>query len=96
MFTLLYLDLNEAYEEETCENCNLTKPKTQILIHIGETEACKTHYGPRFEAMKAQNETEQKQKSRQSKKARGKKRNMIVMPILKKTKNQHCRVSNAV
>ena len=43
MFTLLYLDLNdEANEEETCENCNLTKPKTQILIHIGETKACKT------------------------------------------------------
>ena len=73
LFTLLYLDLNdEAYEEETCENCNLTKPKTQILIHIGETEACKTHYGPRFEAMEAQNEREQKQKSRASRKAREK------------------------
>ena len=67
----LYLDLNdEANEEETCENCNLTRPKTQILIHIGQTKACKTHYGPRFKAMKAQNERERKQKSRASKKAR--------------------------
>ena len=65
MFILLYLDLNdEANEEETCEHCNLTKPKTEILIHIGKTEACKTHYGPRFKAMKAQNERERKQKSR--------------------------------
>ena len=71
MFTPLYLDLNdEANEEETCEFCNLTKPKTQILKHIGQTKACKAHYGPRFRAMKAQNEKEQKQKSRASKKAR--------------------------
>ena len=71
MFTLLYLDLNdEANEEETCEFCNLTKPKTQILKHIGQTKACKAHYGPRFKGMKAQNEKEQKQKSRASKKAR--------------------------
>ena len=64
-FTLLYLDLiDEANEEETCENCNLTKPKNQILIHIGQTKACKTHYGPRFKAMKAQNEKERKQRSR--------------------------------
>ena len=73
VFTLLYLDLNdEANEEETCEHCNLTRPKTQILIHIDQTEACKTHYGQRFTAMKAQNEREQKQKSRASKKARKK------------------------
>ena len=64
-FTLLYLDLNdEANEEETCENCNLTKPKNQILIHIGQTKACKTHYGPRFKAMKALNEKERKQRLR--------------------------------
>jgi hypothetical protein len=63
--TFLYLDLHDdANEEETCENCNLTKPKNQILIHIGKTKACKTHYGPRFKAMKAQNERERKQKSR--------------------------------
>ena len=63
--TLLYLDLNdEAYEEETCENCNLTKPKTSILIHIDETRACKVHYGQRFEAMKAQNKRERNQKLR--------------------------------
>ena len=55
---------DEANEEETCENCNLAKPKNQILIHIGQTKACKTHYGPRFEAMKAQNKRERNQKSR--------------------------------
>ena len=65
VFTLLYLDLNdEANEEETCENCNLTKPKTEILVHIGKTKACETHYGARFKAMKAQSKREQKQKSR--------------------------------
>ena len=64
VFTL-YLDLNdEANEEETCENCNLTRPKTQILLHIGQTKACKTHYGPRFKAMKALNDREQEQRSR--------------------------------
>ena len=60
-----FLDFNdEANEEEileTCENCDLTEPKTSILIHIGNTKACKAHYGPRFKAMKALNEKEQKQ-----------------------------------
>ena len=55
---------DEANEEETCENCNLTKPKTSILIHIDKTRACKVHYGQRFEAMKALNEKERKQRSR--------------------------------
>ena len=62
-----FLDFNdEANEEEileTCENCDLTEPKTSILIHIGNTKACKAHYGPRFKAMQALNEREQKQRS---------------------------------
>ena len=67
LFTLLNLDLNDEVnkeEEETCENCNLTKPKTAILIHIGQTRACKAHYGERFKAMKALNEQERQQRSR--------------------------------
>ena len=61
-----FLDFNdEANEEEileTCENCDLTEPKTSILIHIGNTKACKAHYGPRFKAMKALNDQEELEK----------------------------------
>ena len=60
------LELNdEANGEEmfeTCEYCDLTQPKSSILIHIDQTKACKAHYGPRFKAMKALNDQEELEK----------------------------------
>ena len=34
-----FLDLNgEANEDKTCENCDLTQPKSSMLTHIGQTK----------------------------------------------------------
>ena len=76
-----FLDFNdEANEEEileTCKNCDLTEPKASILIHIGNTKACKAHYGPRFKAMKALNEREQKERQQEIKVLKTKQMNQL-------------------
>ena len=42
MFNYLILDLNDAVNDEeileTCENCNVTIPKSLILRHIGHVK----------------------------------------------------------
>ena len=53
---------DEAHEEETCEYCDLTQPKSSILIHIGQNKECKAHYGPRFKEMKVLHDQEEREK----------------------------------
>ena len=55
-------DFTEEEILETCENCNVTRPKTSG--HIGMAKACKAHYGARFEEMKAVNHRERNERSR--------------------------------
>ena len=39
-------------DEVSCEHCDEKLLQSTILKHIGHKEACKSHYGPRFEEMK--------------------------------------------
>ena len=52
-------------DEVSCEYCNEKLLQCTILKHIGHKEACKSHYGPRFEEMKRKKNKDRKRKSRQ-------------------------------
>ena len=47
-----------------CEFCKKSFDPATILRHIGQTIACKLHYGPRFLEMKRKKVKEKKQKWR--------------------------------
>ena len=36
----------------SCDYCSKELPESSILKHIGNSQACKVHYGPRFDRMK--------------------------------------------
>ena len=36
----------------SCDYCSKELPESSILKHIGNSQACKVHYGPRFDKMK--------------------------------------------
>ena len=51
----------------SCDYCSKELPESSILKHIGNSQACKVHYGPRFDRMKRkkkhqQNKTMEKRK----------------------------------
>ena len=52
--------------EQICEFCNKSFDKKIILRHIGKSEACKNHYGPRFKQMKTEQASARKEKWRRS------------------------------
>ena len=52
--------------EQICEFCNKSFDKKIILRHIGNSEACKKYYGPRFKQMKIEQASARKEKWRRS------------------------------
>ena len=48
-----------------CEFCKKSFDNKSILRHIGKSEGCKAHYGPRFQEMKKKNANARASKYRQ-------------------------------
>ena len=55
----------ETEQNITCEYCKKKLSDTTILRHIGQSEACKNHYGPRFDEQKRSDHRERQAKYRQ-------------------------------
>ena len=54
-------------KQVSCEYCKKKLSETTILRHIGQSEACKNHYGPRFDEQKRNKNRERVEKYRQQK-----------------------------
>ena len=51
----------------SCDYCSKDLPESSILKHIGNTQACKVHYGPRFDKMKRKKDSNRVKKWRKEK-----------------------------
>ena len=63
----------------SCDYCSKELPESSILKHIGNSQACKVHYGPRFDRMKRkkkhqQNKKQEKREKKEQKKLEEKKK----------------------
>ena len=54
----------ERKEKVLCEFCKSSFFETTILRHLSKNQACKNHYGSRFEELKKKKDRERKQQSR--------------------------------
>ena len=54
----------------SCDYCSKELPESSILKHIGNSQACKVHYGPRFDRMKRKKKHQQNKKMEKRKRKR--------------------------
>ena len=68
-----------------CDFCGKTFGKKSLLRHIGQSKACKSHYGPRFIEMKTKQVSERNENY---------KKNLTIKEKKKALKNNRIRYAN--